>query len=331
MSPSAEPTALDPEETFVEDGHARPGRLDADTVAELTQVDDRRALRSVLQTWSVIALTFGVCAAFPGLVVWILGALVLTTRQQALFVLAHDAAHYRLFSNRAVNDWVGRISAASVGISMCSYRIIHRLHHNDLYGRNDPDLPIHAGYPRGSRYLVKKVLLDLTGITAYKTYAYFFGFPLASTRGETERPASTRTSARMRAEARRDRIFVVAWQVLLLVIAVAADLLAGYLLLWIVPLLTTLQPLLRLRAICEHGAVPSTDNPLLSARTNLGPAWVLWLFFPHRVNYHLEHHLYPAIPHYNLPRCHEALRHGGLLEGAEVRDVRQTMRLVFDV
>jgi fatty acid desaturase len=47
------------------------------------------------------------------------------------------------------------------------------------------------------------------------------------------------------------------------------------------------------------------------------------------VNYHLEHHLYPAVPHYHLPALHRLLQGKGVLAGAEVRDVAATMRIVF--
>jgi fatty acid desaturase len=47
------------------------------------------------------------------------------------------------------------------------------------------------------------------------------------------------------------------------------------------------------------------------------------------VNYHLEHHLYPAVPHYHLPRLHRLLVDRRALAGAEVRDVEDTLRLVF--
>ena len=88
--------------------------------------------------------------------------------------------------------------------------------------------------------------------------------------------------------------------------------------LWLLPLLTVLQPILRLRAIFEHGAVDDLSSPLTAARTNrsggrainaLGRA----LLFPHHVNYHLEHHLYPAVPHYHLPRLHRLLVDKGAL------------------
>lgn len=43
----------------------------------------------------------------------------------------------------------------------------------------------------------------------------------------------------------------------------------------------------------------------------------------------LEHHLYPAVPHYRLPELHRLLQSKGVLAGAEVRDVAATMRIVF--
>jgi fatty acid desaturase len=53
------------------------------------------------------------------------------------------------------------------------------------------------------------------------------------------------------------------------------------------------------------------------------------LLFPHHVNYHIEHHLYPAVPHYNLPRLHAALERYAILEGAEVRRFSETLPRIF--
>jgi fatty acid desaturase len=50
--------------------------------------------------------------------------------------------------------------------------------------------------------------------------------------------------------------------------------------------------------------------------------------FPHEVNYHIEHHLYPSIPFYNLPHCHRALTEQGLLVDAEVRQLIETHRMI---
>jgi len=44
---------------------------------------------------------------------------------------------------------------------------------------------------------------------------------------------------------------------------------------------------------------------------------------------HLEHHLYPAVPHDHLPALHRLLVARRALEDAEVRDVRSTLGMVF--
>jgi fatty acid desaturase len=223
------------------------------------------------------------------------------------------------------------------GVSMCTYRVTHRLHHNHLYTAEDPDTAIHGGYPRGVKYLWKKLAQDLIGLNAYKTYAYFFGAPaLNAVTNKAARPLDD-TSAQLRATARADRWFVVAFHIaapLLFAWVWGWQGLAWYMVLWALPLLTVLQPVLRLRAICEHGATTDFSSPLTAARTNrtwgsagnwLGRA----LLFPHHVNYHLEHHLYPAVPHYHLPQLHRLLLSKGVLQGAEVRDVADTLHLIF--
>ena len=311
--------------------------LGTDELAPLTRLSDGRSAMAVLQTAGTIALAvaFGIWL-WPS--AWLLLAIVVIGIQQhAMFILAHEAAHYRLFSDRRVNDLAGRLVGMVSGISMCTYRVIHRLHHNNLYTADDPDTAIHGGYPRGVAYLWKKLGQDLTGWNAWKTYAYFFGAPaLNDATKRAARPLDD-TSPQLRASARADRWFVVAMQLGMPLACVAFGGwrgLAQYAVLWLLPMLTVLQPILRLRAIAEHGGVVDLSSPLTAARSNRTRGSLLNLLaratiFPHHVNYHLEHHLYPAVPHYRLPELHRALVAKGALDGAEVRDVRATMRLIF--
>ena len=66
-----------------------------------------------------------------------------------------------LFEQRWLNDAVGRACATVQGLSMRTYRVIHRLHHNHLYGPQDPDIALHGGYPRGKAYLASKLAKDI--------------------------------------------------------------------------------------------------------------------------------------------------------------------------
>jgi fatty acid desaturase len=319
-------------------GNERARRLlSAAELAPLTELSDVRSLTAIAQTLAIVAAAI----AFGGWVwpsAWVaLSVLVIGVQQHALFILAHEAAHYRLFRNRALNDAVGRAIGMAGAISMCTYRVIHRLHHNNLYGEDDPDTAIHGGYPRGRAYLCRKLAQDALGWNAWKTFAYFFGAPALN--DETQRRARPLddTSPGLRRAARIDRWFVVAFQLgvpLMFFAFAGARGVAQYAVLWLLPMLTVLQPILRLRAICEHGAVHDLTSPLTAARSNrsggdlcsvLGRA----LLFPHHVNHHLEHHLYPAVPHYRLPALHRLLAEKGALERAEVRALGETLALVF--
>ncbi len=325
--------------------------LNAEELAPLTRLNDARSLAAVAWTMGVsaAAIAFGV-AVWPS--PWVLlSVLVVGVQQHGFFILAHESAHYRLLGHRGANDALGRLIGMAGGISMCTYRVIHRLHHNHLYGPQDPDTAIHGGYPRGVAYLWKKLAQDLAGWNAWKTYAYFFGAPAINEEqavpGEAARTQKllNDTSPELRRAARADRWWVVGFQLALPLAAFALggwQGLAQYVVLWLLPLLTVLQPILRLRAICEHGAVNDLSSPLTAARSNLtgraksgrsgdtllnllGRA----LLFPHHVNHHLEHHLYPAVPHYHLPRLHRLLADKGALKDAEVRDLSETLRTIF--
>jgi fatty acid desaturase len=279
----------------------------------------------------VIALAAAAALAYwPNPLLIVLAVIVIGTRQHALFVIAHDAAHYLLYENRRLNDLVGRAAATVQGLSMCTYRVIHRLHHNNLYGELDPDTALHGGYPRGRAYLVKKLLKDLSGLTAWKTYAYFLGgAPALNTATNVALRPLDDTSAKLKEEARTDRNTVIAFHVALLALFAWSGYLVQYLVLWILPLATVVQAILRLRAIAEHGATSDFSSPLTAARTNVAPAWLEWLIFPHHVNYHIEHHLYASVPHYNLPRLHREMAARGVLDGAEVLPFSATAGKIF--
>lgn len=331
-------------EEFREDLRA-PGARNAEArrlltpaeLAPLTTLSTPRSLLAIGQTLGLIAAAVAFAlAVWPS--AWILASIAaIGIAQHGLFILAHEAAHYRLFANRAANDAIGRLLGMSGGVSMCTYRVTHRLHHNNLYTEEDPDTAIHGGYPRGRRYLLDKLARDLLGLNAWKTFAYFFGSPAIN--AETHRAIRPLddTSPELRAGARSDRWWVVAFHGAAPLASWALggeEALLLYLLLWVVPLLTVLQPILRLRAILEHGGVEDLSSPLTAARTNRTWGGALNLvaravLFPHHVNYHLEHHLYPAVPHYHLPALHRLLREKGALHGAEVRDVAATWALVY--
>ena len=323
--PTTEPPTTEPragEEFRVPARRALP----PDEVRALSRLSPARAVLSMAQTAALAAASIAAAVLTRGRP-WhpfVVAAAVLGVvgAQHALAVLAHEGAHYRFFKTRWLNDLAGTLCAAPLGLSMLTYRAIHRIHHNHLYEPLDPDLALMAGYPRGRGYLVRKLAKDLAGITVIKNYYYFVGKPQGVHRMDDTSPA-------LRAAARRERKLVAIAHIAFILLSIYMGFWRWYLLLWLLPLVTILQAILRLRAIMEHGAVDDTTTPLKAARTNFVPFYLYWLLFPHDVHYHIEHHLYPSIPHYRLAQCHRRLRERGVLDDAEVAGFSQVMRKIF--
>jgi fatty acid desaturase len=70
---------------------------------------------------------------------------------------------------------------------------------------------------------------------------------------------------------------------------------------------TTFSVFLRVRSIAEHAVTEASDDALRNTRTTHA-GWLARLTVaPHHVNFHLEHHLLPTVPHYRLKRLHDLL------------------------
>jgi fatty acid desaturase len=306
-----------------EEFRAKPTRvLPAEKVRELSQLSAWRATWSLVKTWSLLVGMIWAAVRWPRWWMVAIAMVVVAAGQHGLAVLVHESAHHRMYKTRWWNDLAGKLCAWPMGLSMLSYRIIHRMHHNHLYEDVDPDLALIAGYPRGRMYLAKRLLRDLFGLTTVKNVQYFMGSTVRRDRKDD-------TSPRLQRAARRDRWIAAGIYFGMLAAGVATGTWRWLLLLWVIPLVTLLQVILRLRAVCEHGAVTDLSTPLRAARTTLAPRALRWLMFPHQVFYHVEHHLYPSVPHYRLPDCHRALRGAGILADAEVVTLGVAMRKVF--
>jgi fatty acid desaturase len=90
--------------------------------------------------------------------------------------------------------------------------------------------------------------------------------------------------------------------------------------LWVAAWFTTFSLVMRIRSIAEHAMIDDPADPLRNTRTTIASWWERLLLAPNRVNFHLEHHLLMAVPHYNLPRLHRMLRERGALNNACLAD-----------
>ena len=281
--------------------------LSREEIKDLLAMRDRRSWLSVGLDWALIAGSFALVARWPNPLTILVALFVIGARQLGLAVLMHEAAHRSLFKNRQLNDFVGNwICAFPIWSDLRPYRPYHLQHHAKNWTDEDPDIVLANPFPITRASLLRKVWRDLSGQTGWKRFKATVRRDLGRSRGRVKRNFDAGWEA-----------FggVLATNGILFAILAATGHPALYLL-WIGAWLTTYSLVMRIRSIAEHAMIPDPADELNNTRTTIARWWERLLIAPNCVNFHLEHHLLPTVPHYNLRRMHRLLRERGLLAQA---------------
>ncbi|HEY3767557.1 MAG TPA: fatty acid desaturase [Candidatus Angelobacter sp.] len=212
------------------------------------------------------------------------GILVTALALNAFVLLMHDGMHSTLFKNRQWN-WLGSVLLGSTFLmSFTAYRILHTRHHKFLGDPRDPDDYQNYVRPRLLLWFLHFVRLTV-GSLLYLALIPFLALKYGS-------------------DAERRRI-LGEYAFLFAVYSALLRFVPGHILFfaWFVPLLIV-GSLTAVRGFTQHGITDAAD-PLLASRT-VFPNPVVGFFLLHE-NYHLEHHLFPEVPSYYLPRLHQLI------------------------
>lgn len=221
---------------------------------------------------------------FSSIAVWLAGAIASGLALNAAFLVMHEGTHFLLSPNRARNRWLGFLTGLPLFISFTAYQVLHIRHHDFLGDPRDPD-----DYDNYTGHPVKVWMLHWLRLLA-AAYLYLLFVPALAWKHGTERQ-------------RRDVLIdyalligfysAIGYLVPLRVLAHA----------WLLPTLIT-NVLINVRGLTQHSLAEAQD-PLLASRSVRTRPWVAFLYL--NENYHLEHHLYPGVPFYHLPRLHALL------------------------
>jgi fatty acid desaturase len=291
--------------------------LEKQLLRRLARVSAARGLWSLVWSYSLILGALALYVLRPNALTFAVAFVIVGTRQHALAILMHEAAHFLLLPNRNWNDRVSDwLCAAPLMLSTAAYRQIHFAHHKHTWTEQDPDLLLASRFPVTKRSLLRKVSRDLLGIVGLKRQIglarAFGGLSLTGKGLEGKRLAT------VGATLLKNQYRFLVFNGVVCVALTALGRPEAYVLLWLLPSLTLFSLMLRLRSIAEHAAIDDPNDELKHTRTTLAPAWVRFFVAPHNVGYHLEHHLYQFVPQYHLPTLHRALFASGALDGAEV-------------
>jgi fatty acid desaturase len=195
-------------------------------------------------------------------------------------------------------------------------------HHKHAGSPQDPDLDLVEGFPVSKQSLRRKLFRDLIGLTGIKR---LYGILLMDL-GYIEYTVSSRVVPIPAGQRNLRNILTSAFSHLSGKIIAQLVLLAllwawGHpelYLLWVAAYLTTFSLFIRIRSIAEHACTQMDRNPLKNTRTTYATWMGRITVAPHRVNYHLEHHLLMTVPYFQLPRLHRILKDRGFLQDAYV-------------
>lgn len=259
-------------------------------VDQLSKKRTYLAFFAILQEWILIAVAFGLYYYLQQ--AWLLVILIpfIATRMYALYSLLHDGIHYLLFQSKPFNDWMSRLFLAEpLFIDLQVMRHVHFMHHAHLKKKDDPEMK-QLGYPEFQFPLSKSRLMliffmDISGLNfiKYKLFRLKSGFSLKSLNWR-----------------------LLFWTAMVLVFWKLA-ILKYFLLLWVIPYCTVYQALNRFRLYYEHNNLD--DDNYLTRSVAFNPI-ISFFVSPHNLGYHTEHHLYPKVPFYNLPKLHKQLADG---------------------
>jgi fatty acid desaturase len=281
--------------------------LSREDIRELLVMRDRRSWLSVAINWGMVAASFALVAWWPNPLTVLVALFVIGARQLGFAVLMHEAAHRSLLKNRALNDLVGNwLCAYPVWSDTKPYRPYHLQHHAKNWTFEDPDLALAQPFPITKDSFARKVWRDLSGQTGWKRLKATVRRDLGLSRGRVKRNFDAGLEAFHG---------VVITNAILLGLLTFAGHPALYLL-WIAAWLTTYSLVMRIRSIAEHAMIPDPVDEMNNTRTTVARWWERLLIAPNCVNFHLEHHLLPTVPHYNLRRMHRMLRERGALDQA---------------
>ena len=276
--------------------------LNESQLSEIRQKNDLINIFALLFDWGLMIIGLYVFYNYPSFLSFFASLVVIGSRQFALAVLAHDGAHNLLFSNSKINDFMSQwFCAYPIFQDNRVYRPYHLKHHRFTETENDPDLSLSAPFPITKKSFFRKVLRDISGVTGYKRYSSSLVSILNTEANNTPEKVQKIWSK------------IHGFLIVNLTIFVLISLFfhwSLFFLLWWLPAFTYYSLIIRIRNIAEHCVTPG-ESDFDITRTTRASLIMRFLLAPHRVNFHLEHHLFMMCPWYNLPKAHSMMIENG--------------------
>ena len=235
--------------------------------------------------WLVSALLM---AEYPYWWVRVAGIVVIGVSIQAMAILMHEALHGNLFRNQILDRWTAFAFGIPAFFSGTAYRVAHLNHHRNTRTAKDQD-EISYLVDTPAQYRLLFYAWFVIG-----TLFYFLIVPWKALRI---------ASPVLRRRILSEYAAMFAIYAFVIGLALSSDRGGGLFLYWLIPAQLAMV-LSNIRGLAEHLGT-GFGNALTRTRTTTSNALVSFVMC--NLNYHVEHHLFPGVPWYNLKKVHRLL------------------------
>ena len=282
--------------------------------AYVQSVSNFAIFAGVLVLASRVTISWQYCAAF-----FAIGCL-----QHRLFFPVHDCIHYSLFPSKTENSLVGTLMAPLIGTSFDAIRVQHMNHHREFGKPQDPGASDYFVHFRSRGDLIFFLLGPLFGSVVFNKLGDYIRRPSVAARQEGKSNEETSGLFMHNIRSYGVILFVQALIAAILTSGFTARELWRYPAFYILPLATVFLFLNRLRMYAEHGSLDYRicnyfERKRPTARTIYPTTIERLILCGNNFNYHHEHHRYPAVPGWQLPRLHRLIG-----PGLDRNDIRQS-------
>jgi len=280
--------------------------INPENLKPLFKTNSFRHVLDIVYNWCIIALTIFICVTYPSFLMYVLSVFIIGAKMHALAILMHDATHFRFLKNRKWNDLITNwITMYPIFTSIEKYRENHLRHHQHLNTDHDPDWVAKLGnraftFPKTKKEFLLSLLSYMVLYQGIMDAIWFI-----KRFNNVEKKNSTIK------ENKPSKLF---FYILLFSGLTILGIWKYFLIFWVVPYFSAFFLYQYIRSVAEHFGDLAYEDDLSSSRTIKANAIERFFIAPHNVSYHLEHHLFPGVPYYNLPKLHILLMEQSIYE-----------------
>jgi len=277
-------------------------KIDKAALKTLYQRQSYRHVLDLLLNWVLIISSAYLCTVYFHPALYLITILIIGARMHAMAILMHDATHYRFLKNRKWNDWISNFGTMYFIFSSIEvYRKNHLKHHRHLNTDDDPDWFFKLGrkdftFPKSKTEFLLTVFGYFTLVRGILDAIWFLKRFAPAEQANSEKKAGGNS-----------KLPRIVFYLALITLLSVFGLWKAFAIYWVIPYLSTFFMFQYIRSVSEHFGELEYDHLLTATRTMKVSPIEQFFFAPHNVGYHLEHHLYPGVPYYNLPKLHDLL------------------------